>query len=416
MRGSVRQPPTGSRQELALYIHIPFCQSKCRYCDFNSFAGLNDLIPAYIEALIREISIWGQICGGQAARTIYLGGGTPSLLTPDQIAAMLSVLHHNFPPTSDAEVSIEVNPSSANRQRFEVYRRSGVNRLSIGVQSFHNATLSLLGRPHSAEDAENTYHTARRTGFKNINLDLLFGLPFQDLPGWKETLEHAVALLPDHFSLYPLTLDDDTPLGNAVLTGRAPRQDPDLTADMYELAQQILDNAGYRHYEISNWALPGRECRHNIVYWRNEPYLGFGAGAHSCLPGYRFSNERAPATYVRRLSGISPIPDSLKVDGGSRLVSCVCERGAPLVEIERIDERMKLAESAMLGFRLIEGIDLPEFKFAHGVSLEAAYGNEIKELEELGLLERVGSRVRLSHQGRFLGNEVFRRFLSIPDR
>jgi oxygen-independent coproporphyrinogen-3 oxidase len=219
-------------------------------------------------------------------------------MAPDQIAALLSVIHHNFPPTSDAEVSIEVNPSSATRRRFEAYRQSGINRLSIGVQSFDSTTLNFLGRPHSAEDAERTYHTARQAGFNNINLDLLFGLPFQDIIGWETTLEHALAMSPDHLSLYPLTLDDDTTLGKAAKAGTIPHQDPDLTADMYESAQRILGSAGYQHYEISNWTRPGRECRHNIVYWRNEPYLGFGAGAHSCLAGYRFSNEISPATSV----------------------------------------------------------------------------------------------------------------------
>lgn len=377
--------------EIGLYIHIPFCRARCAYCDFNTYAGLEALHTDYVRALVREIR---RISQPLRAETLYLGGGTPTVLSPEYLRAILAACRERFEMADEAEVTSEANPGTLDEGYLASLRGLGVNRLSLGVQSFDDGLLRLLGRIHTSGQAAETYRLARRAGFANINLDLIYGLPTQTRPQWQETLEHGLALGPDHLSLYALTLEEGTPLHAQVARGELPQPDPDLAADMYLLAQETLAGAGYRHYEISNWARPGHECRHNLTYWRNGPYLGFGAGAHSWFGGRRYYNVLSPQEYIQRLS-----------DGAS-----------PLAESEEIDEALEMAETMILGLRLVEeGVSFEGFARRFGQEMETVYREELKELRELGLIEVTEERVRLTERGRLLGNEVFERFLPAPN-
>jgi len=391
---------------LALYVHIPFCQAKCPYCDFNSYAGLEDLMAPYVDALIAEMALWHEATRDARVTTVFFGGGTPSFLPLAEIQRIVAALRRSFRLARDAEITVEGNPGSADSARLDGLHRLGFNRLSLGVQSFHDDELRLLGRIHSAAEARQAYHAARRAGFENVNLDLIYGLPAQTLAAWQGTLAEAIALRPEHLSLYALTLEDGTPLAADVASGRLSSPDPDLAADMYLWAGEALAAAGYQQYEISNWALPGCRCRHNLVYWHNEPYLGLGAGAHSCLGGFRFAAVRDPRRYIREVAAAGP---GLSADGLAAFLT-----GLPHLEtIEEVSQARAMAETAILGLRLVEGLSLAAFRRRFGVSLLSAYRPAVAELTALGLLERANGRLRLTPTARLLGNEAFVRFL--PD-
>ncbi len=372
--------PAGSRDEqrahTALYIHIPFCRTKCSYCDFNTYAGLEPLIPRYLDALGAELRRYP---AGLPVHTINFGGGTPSLLSPAQLAGVIGAARGHFEVAPEAEVSVEANPGGLDRPYFEGLLEAGVNRLSFGVQSFHARELAMLTRRHSAQEARHAYEAARAAGFRNISLDLMYGLPGQTLAAWRTSLEGALGLRPEHLSLYGLTIYDHLPLGRRVRTGELPGQDEDLMADMYELACELLARAGYEQYEISNWALALElRCRHNLAYWRNTGYIGLGAGAHSYFNGRRYSNELRPAAYVdKALSG-----EALEA------------------EAEDLTPELVRAETVILGLRLNEGVALSEGELG---LLEACLA--------AGLLDIDGRHARLTPKGRLLSNEVFWRLL-----
>ncbi len=318
---------------------------------------------------------------GLPVHTINFGGGTPSLLSPDQLAEIIGAARGHFAVDTDAEVTIEANPGGLDQAYFEGIRRAGVNRLSFGVQSFHGSELEMLTRRHSAGEARAAVGLARAAGFDNVSLDFMYGLPGQTLAGWHATLDQALDLRPDHLSLYGLTVYDHLPLGRQVRSGALPAQDEDLMADMYELAEALLAAAGYQQYEISNWALsPERRCRHNLAYWLNSGYIGLGAGAHSYFRSRRYSNERRPHVYAdQALTGDDPAVESEDVPAG----------------LER-------AEGAILGLRLNAGTTLAPDQLAALAPCLAA-----------GLLDVTGSHARLTPKGRLLSNEVFWRLL--PD-
>lgn len=407
---------------LALYLHIPFCAVRCHYCDFNTYAGLDRLYEDYAAALADEIRRAGQARGRPPVRTIFLGGGTPTVLPAPLLASILAACRASFAVAPDAEITSEANPGTADAELFAALRDMGVNRLSMGVQSLDDAELRWLGRIHGAAEAEAAFAAARRAGFDNINLDFMFGLPGQATETWRNTLERALALAPEHISLYSLTVEHGTPLYDAVRRGAQPPPEDDVAADFYLLASDLLARAGYEQYEISNWSRdeghlersaaeskdaprPPTEtrrdyrCRHNLVYWRHEPYLGFGAGAHSYATvardaGARWWNVRPVPQYIQRLRG-----------GDSP------ERGR-----EVIDERLAMGEFMMLGLRLVrEGVAAARFEARFGIPLDAVFGREIAALERRGLLERADGRVRLTGAGRLLGNQVFAEFLPIND-
>jgi len=369
----------------AIYVHIPFCRRRCAYCDFNTYAGLEDLIPAYVDALCAEI----QDAPPTQARTLYFGGGTPSLLSPDQVEAVLQAVRSRLRLPDDAEVTLEANPGTVSLDRLRRLRTLGVNRLSLGAQSAHESELRLLGRIHTWTEAVEAVKTARAAGFPNLNLDFIYGLPGQSLARWRETLEAALRLEPEHLSLYALTVEEGTPLARQIARGALPPPDDDLAAEMYQLAEEMLADAGYFHYEISNWARSHFLSRHNLTYWRNEPYLGFGAGAASWWGGRRWTNVRHPAAYIRRIR-----------DGRS-----------PVDAVEEIPRRLEIGETMMMGLRLAEGVTDARFRARFGVGLQEVFGAELAHLQELGLLVWDGTAARLTPRGRLLGNQVFQAFL-----
>jgi oxygen-independent coproporphyrinogen-3 oxidase len=391
---------------VSLYIHIPFCRAKCAYCDFNSYPGLDHLFEKYVRALQREMR-WvksAQQIGATVpcrrgrplkVNTICLGGGTPTVLPLAFLGEILDACYGHFIMAEGTEIIVEANPGTVDRTYLAGLLEMGVNRLSLGVQSFHDDELRLLGRIHTAAQAVATYHLIRRVGFGNVNLDLIYGLPRQTLGSWQGTLQQAIHLQPDHLSLYCLSVEEDTPLGQRIAQGELPVPDPDLAAEMYTLAEETLDRAGYVHYEISNWAQPGHQCRHNLTYWRNQSYLGLGAGAHSYFDKKRWHNVLSPEEYITRLEVDlqGSFPPSAK-------------------EVEEIDKALEMAETMILGLRLVhEGVGLTDFRERFGRELMDVYGREIREMEQAGLLEVDGERVRLTARGRLLGNEVFQQFL-----
>ena len=392
----------------SLYLHIPFCQVRCAYCDFNTYAGMQDLIPRYIGALaeeVRQVSASLRSTPGQAddpppAHTVFFGGGTPSLVPLSLLQVVLETIRAGFALSSDCEISLEANPGTVDGEYLAGLRALGVNRLSLGVQSADPRELALLDRLHSFEQAAQAVRQARQAGFENVNLDLIFGIMYQSIESWRRTLGAALSLEPEHLSLYALTLESGTPMQARVLRGELPSPDGDLAADMYEHAAQTLGEAGFRHYEISNWAKDGAEpraCRHNLQYWRNLPYLGFGAGAHGSARGWRYANVLSPREYLGRLSsgGEQPAPFSPAV--------------AEQTPVDRpTDER----DTLLLGLRLIEeGVEMSAFQRRYGRSLMDVFGSDVRELQEQGLLDVLPDRIRLTRRGHLLANQVFVHFV-----
>ncbi len=300
---------------------------------------------------------------------------------------------------------MEANPGDLSGERLSSLPQRGINRLSIGVQSLDSSLLKVLGRRHSSQEAVEAYRAARRAGFTNISLDLMYGIPRQTLEQWRDTLNEVLSLSPEHLSLYCLTLEEGTPMEQQVRLGEMPQLDPDLAADMYLLAEDLLEQAGYRHYEISNWAKPGKESLHNLTYWRNQPYLGVGPGAHSYLGEWRFHNISSPREYIRRLDDTSPPSTSLEA------ISQGAIGRVPTVEgVETIEQRLEMAETMMLGLRGEEGVSLEGFANRFDMALPSVYEAQVQELTSLGLLEQRDGVLCLTGRGRLLGNEVFLRF------
>lgn len=400
-----RRPTPDTPVPVALYLHLPFCDHRCAYCDFNAYAGLDHLIPVYTDALVREIGQWREELRGMRVDTVFFGGGTPSLTPLPQLEHILAAVRGSFELAPDAEVSLEANPGTVDEAYLRGLCAAGINRLSLGVQSFDDSELRLLDRIHDAATAEEAFQAARRAGFDNVNLDLMFGLQGQGIDGWRRNLERALALAPEHLSLYALTVEPGTKLAHQVTNGVAPSPDPDLQADMYETAGVDLAAAGYEQYEISNWAQPGRPCRHNLVYWRNSPYLGLGAGAHSYLGGRRFAVVAAPTAYI---AAVGRAEDSPRAAGAP-----LSTRYPEVVNETVIDPLTDASDSLILGLRLNEGLDLAAFAARYGRAADAFAGATLREFEEWGLLERTQDRLRLTDRGRFVASELFVRLL--PD-
>jgi oxygen-independent coproporphyrinogen-3 oxidase len=400
----------------SLYFHIPFCTHRCAYCDFNTYAGLEELMPAYAGAIQHEI---GQVAQGlsplekeypgsqtEEVHTIFFGGGTPSLLPPEQTEAILATVQREFRVDADCEITLEANPGTLGRQDLDRLRRAGINRLSLGAQSAQPAELRLLDRAHSFDDVASAMRQARRAGFDNINLDLIYGLPRQRMEAWADTLRRTLALMPEHLSLYALSLENGTPLRAWVERGLVAAPDPDAAAEMYEWAGARLSEAGYVQYEISNWAkdtgqseadLPSHACLHNVQYWRNLPYLGIGAGAHGCALGWRYANVLSPRAYIERIQA-GPLSTGFWSPAAA-------DRTA-------LDLATQMDETMLLGFRLTrEGVRPPQFRARFHQEVEARYGARLNRLEADGLIERGPDRVRLSARGRLLGNRVFEAFV-----
>lgn len=375
---------------LALYIHVPFCLRKCGYCSFVSYEGRNSDIEKYVQALKHELA---HRLHGDNISTVYLGGGTPSLLSIKQVGEILETVNLFSVITGRAEITMEVNPGTVDEQYLSTLRILGVNRLSLGIQSFNDTELSVLGRVHNAEQALSAIDIARRVGFDNLNLDIIYGIPGQSSESFRNTLQELVKANPQHISLYSLTLEENTPLWNSINNGEIQSLDADLAAEQYEMAENMLGEAGYSHYEISNWAKEDFRCRHNLVYWLCQPYIGAGAAAHSYIAGHRLSNTCDLDKYIKYYSRVNSFPEEI-------------------FELnEEIKPDLQLAEAIILGLRLCEGVNIDAFKEKFQVNLINHYNKPIEEMIETGLLEHSGRNLRLTSRGRLLGNEVFLRFL-----
>ncbi|MCY4581803.1 MAG: radical SAM family heme chaperone HemW [Chloroflexi bacterium] len=400
--------PSGA---LALYVHIPFCESKCPYCDFNTYAGIEALIPSYVAALAREIEQWGAWLGRPTLASVFFGGGTPSYLPPDDLQRLMDAIRSAFVLPEAVETTAEANPGDCTPERLLAMRRAGFNRVSIGVQSFDDAELAMLGRRHDAQRAREAVRGARRAGFDNVSLDLMFGLPEQSAASWERSLEEAVRLETDHLSVYALTLEPGTPLEADVRLGRTPEPDSDLAAEMYLRAQSMLAEAGMDQYEISNWARPGRESGHNLAYWRSLPYLGVGPGAHSYLYkvgaldafGVRFANVNPPRAYIQRVDAWAA--------AGTLAVDAIATAAATGY-CEAVSRRDAMAETMMMGLRLNAGVADAAFRERFGDAIAGAFPGPTAECIDLGLLEWAGGALRLTEGGRLLGNEAFSRFVA----
>ena len=454
---------------LSLYFHIPFCVHRCAYCDFNTYAGQEDLIPAYVDALREEIEFVGVLLaptqlrfgeypgtvrdllgksdrcsersgsdseGVIAAHTIFFGGGTPSLLSPKQFESILKSVRDNFTLTDNVEITIEANPGTVSYENLLELRRLGINRLSYGVQSANTEELRMLERAHNFFDVIEAVASARKAGFENLNLDLIYGLPEQTLQTWQTTVQRILALRPEHISAYALTLEHGTPFGRWSSQGLLPLPDPDLAAEMYEWASEILEENGYVQYEISNWAkdlassggltrpvetqrrdvhnYPSLACRHNLQYWRGLPYLAFGAGAHGYANGYRYSNVLRIKTYIDRVTNYQ-FPNSPVSNLQFPLTPATVNQHKQTLQDD-------ISEFMMTGLRLTqEGVGEQEFQRRFGQSMREVYRKEIDELLKLGLIESPSpsgrgdkgeeKNIRLTKRGRLLGNQVFMRFV-----
>jgi len=375
-----------------IYLHIPFCRARCSYCDFATGMYENDLAERYVSALGREIAGWSEVKIPFSIDTIYFGGGTPSLLAPGQVERILKAVHDRFEVVDAAELTLELNPgdggasAATKRETLREFRSLGINRASFGAQTFDDRELKQLGRTHAAADIPATFQQLRDVGFANINFDLIAGLPGQTLAGWQRNLDEALQLRPEHLSLYLLDVHEGTPLADQIRRRLQPKPDDDLAADMYRLMIDVVCAAGYEHYEISNFSLPGFQSRHNTKDWAGAPYYGFGCSAHSYDGARRrWANERDIARYVQLI-----------------------ERDeSPIIERTDLDEETARSESIFLGLRLMRGLDLSSYRLRFGKDLLAEYDVELERLREAGLIEIDNHLMRLTKRGALLSNEVF---------
>ncbi len=403
--------PSTDDEPIGLYVHVPFCARKCPYCDFNTYDGLEALHEPFVAALAREIADQGTRLTERKVATVFLGGGTPTVLSGAALERVLVAIQASFQVLDGAEITCEANPGTVDRARFAQLAALGVNRLSMGVQSFQADELAFLGRVHDVADVFRAFEAARQAGFENISLDLMFGLPSQTEAAWSASLDAALALDPEHLSLYSLIVEPNTPLYTWVETGQVPRPDDDAAATLYELALDRLAAFDYVHYEVSNWAraTPARQAdaaepawasRHNLVYWRNGEWLGVGPGAHSHL------RRRSPdgGWISRRWGNVRPVPAYIRRAMAGQSTEVTAEEVAP---------RVAMGETMMLGLRLVrEGVPFERFHRLHQADARAVFAAELAELADWGLVVVDGEGMRLSARGLAVGNQVFQRFVS----
>ena len=386
--------------DLSLYLHIPFCDHRCSYCAFNTYTELEHLIPAYVEALCGELACVANSATGRRVHTVYFGGGTPSLLSPAQCERILNQIRSSFALDENAEITLEANPDDLSEAYLRALKGMGFNRLSIGMQSANEAILRIFERQHDLDAVEQALEYARRSRFDNINLDLIFCSPGETLAEWNRTVDTLLRLSPEHISMYGLELKGGTRLRQQVDAGELPAPDDDDFADMYEDASVALAEAGYAQYEISNWRRPGKECRHNLQYWRNLEYIGVGAGAHGFYSGCRYSTVAAPARYIDAVKAASALNGAYRISPAE-------------AKADLVSEEEELYETIMMGLRLTrEGINRRRFARRFGRDFAEIFPDAIEKLTAAGLLVLRPDRVRLSDSGRLLSNAVIREFVS----
>jgi putative oxygen-independent coproporphyrinogen III oxidase len=389
----------------SLYIHVPFCVSKCPYCDFNSHVGLEHLFDAYNAALVSEVHAWGRELGGPRIDTVFIGGGTPSRVPGGHIVAIMEAVRRSFDLDAEAEVTLEANPHSAEAERMEAWLEAGVNRLSLGFQSLDPAALAFLERAHSGPEALEVFARARREGFRNISADLIFAIPGQSEARWREVLSEVLALGPDHVSAYELTPEVGTRLGADVAAGTTVLPSEDEQMSQYAAAEELLRAADYERYEVSNWARPGRECRHNTAYWSGVPYAAAGAGAHAYgqLPHVpSWLGDAPPGAIAAR---------SWNIANPAGYIKAVREVGHPVGGFEWSDRPTAVGELMMMGLRREEGVNLAAASRRFGGDVAADLAAPIRRLRDAGLLYVSGENVRATDRGRLLLTSVTRELI-----
>ena len=376
--------------KLGLYIHIPFCKKKCNYCDFVSYQEQDEKIEAYINSLKKEIKIISEHFNSYSISTIFFGGGTPSYLDENFISSILEECNICFDLTNTEEISIETNPGTLNNSKLSRYKYFGINRLSIGLQACQNKLLKSIGRIHSFEEFLEGYNIARKSSFNNINIDLIFGLPGQTLSDWRDTLNKVLSLKPEHLSCYSLKIEEHTLFHNMYLNKLIEFPTDEEEREMYHYTVSTLKFNGYIQYEISNFCLPGYQCKHNLIYWNCEQYIGIGAGAHSYFDNIRYSNHTSLDKYI------------LEINKG-RL---------PQQDFQTINKQESMIEFIILGLRLIDGVDKNSFKQKFNNKIDEMYSAQISKLLELGLIENEKHRLKLTSKGLDLANQVMIEFLN----
>lgn len=386
-------------EPISLYVHIPFCATRCTYCAFNTYAGLESLIPALIMAICEEIKSVSVNSPHTDVGTIYFGGGTPSLLSPAQFEGILACVQRHFRVMDDAEISIESNPNDLSVAYLRALRELGINRLSIGMQSANKRELALFARRHTHEATIEAVKAARDSGLVNLNLDLIYGFPRQTLKSWTHSLMRLIELAPEHVSLYALGVEPGTPFALWIEQGNLPEVDDDLAADMYDLATDMMQTHGYKQYEISNWSLPGYACQHNLQYWRNQTYLGFGPGAHGFAAGVRYATLTLPGDYIRVMSDC----EGMYFD---------FPRSPATQDAQLLSKDDEIGETLMMALRLTEeGLLRESFQKRFGVDVMALKGVLFRRFVQDGLLEILPDKIRLTERGRLLSNIVFRELI-----
>jgi oxygen-independent coproporphyrinogen-3 oxidase len=374
----------------AVYIHIPFCATKCHYCDFTAYVVEGQPVDDYMDALAKEIEMTVRDVPPGKLESIFIGGGTPTVLTPIQMKKMLDIIQTYFPERSPTiEYTMEANPGTTTPELLGVMRDGGVNRLSFGAQTFEPHLLREIGRSHGVSEIATSVKEARIAGISNISLDLMFGLPNQTIDQMRDTLERAVALSPDHFSCYSLKVEEGTLFYHLEEHGQLPLPDEEVEYAMYQLIRDYLLQQGYAQYEVSNFSKQGRESKHNSTYWKNEPYYGFGAGAHGYVHDTRHVNVKGISEYVGRIGR------------GER----------PILQQEKIPVQEQMENYFILGLRLLEGVSLQQFKQQYGQPADHVFGDAIKTLINKQFLTVEGDTIRLTEQGLLFGNDVFVQFL-----
>ena len=376
-------------KRIGLYVHIPYCRQKCSYCDFNSYASMEGTVPEYFNALNNEISSYSDMLQGFTVKTVFMGGGTPSYVDSKYIHQLMSSLNRHMNIEGDAEISIETNPGTLTEKKLSVYREAGINRLSIGLQAWQNSLLKYLGRINNIEDFITNYKLALKAGFNNINVDLIFGIPGQSIKDWTDTIDNISQLDITHLSCYSLKIEEGTPFGLQLEKGKLKAVEDELDREMYWLAIEKLRNNGFKQYEISNFAREGYECRHNLVYWNAEEYVGFGAGAHSYFNKKRFNN----------------------VGDIHRYSSLINNNESTIENVQAIDEQDSMSEYMILRLRLVEGVLSKDFEQRFGVALSTKYSKQIERLVSSGLADFNGNKLRLTQKGLDLANQAFVEFI-----
>jgi oxygen-independent coproporphyrinogen-3 oxidase len=383
---------------LGLYVHIPFCFSKCNYCDFNTYAGIENQFTSITNALVSELNYWGEVLQRPKINTVFLGGGTPSYLPDKQKTLIFEAINSKFNLDNDVEITMECNPDDITPSRLDQWVSLGLNRLSLGIQSFDETILQSIDRRHTGEDALKAIECSKNSGVDNINIDLMFGLPNQELSDWVKTIKLALETNVSHFSIYGLQLEKGTPLEASVLAGKINTPGDESMADMYETACNILENTNYKQYEISNWSLEGKQCKHNLLYWENKSYIGCGPGASSYVNGVRFTNIKSPKGYVKAIKKTKPNDSDIF-------------RSEAIFELEPQTVPIAVLETMMLGLRLNEGISDNQFRKRLGTSMFTMFEKEVRELVESGLIIKNDRCLKLTRRGQLLANEVISKFV-----